>query len=100
MKYLISDHTPMDDYQWIIKQAYYTIESDEEYIHAPDNNEELLKNNKKHRYIAVTIKILLILAGIMVIGTMVILGLMNKTGESIVLRNLGFGSILTAVGAF
>ena len=33
MKYLISDHTPMDDYQWIIKQAYYTIESDEEYIH-------------------------------------------------------------------
>ncbi len=100
MKYLISDHTPMDDYQWIIKQAYYTIESDEEYIHAPDNNEEIIKNNKKHRYIAVTIKILLILAGIMVIGTMVILGLMNKTGESIVLRNLGFGSILTAVGAF
>jgi len=59
MKYLISDHTPMDDYQWIMKQTYYTIESDEEYIHAPDNNKKILKNNKKHRYIAVTIKILL-----------------------------------------
>lgn len=38
MKHLISDHTPMDDYQWIIKQAYYTIESDEEYSYKPDNN--------------------------------------------------------------
>jgi len=32
MKHFISDHTPMDDYQRILQQAYYTIESNEEYI--------------------------------------------------------------------
>lgn len=72
MKHLILNHTPMDDYQKMIKQAYYTIESDEEYICKPDNNKEKLKNNKAYRYIAVAIKTLLILAGIMVIGTVAI----------------------------
>lgn len=56
MKHLILDHTPMDDYQKMIKQAYYTIESDEEYICKTDNNKEKLKNNKAYRYIAVAIK--------------------------------------------
>lgn len=100
MKHLISDHTPMDDYQWIIKQAYYTIESDEEYSYKPDNNKDILKNTKKYRYIIRIIKILLVLTGIMVISTIVILLRMDKTGNSIVLRNLGFVSILLAVGAF
>lgn len=49
MKHLILDHTPMDDYQKMIKQAYYTIESDEEYICKPDNNKEKLKNNKAYQ---------------------------------------------------
>lgn len=96
MKHLILDHTPMDDYQRMIKQAYYTIESDEEYICKPDNNKEKLKNNKAYRYIAAAIKILVILAGIMVIGTVAIFLLMHKTGKSIVLRNLGIGSIIAS----
>ena len=99
MKHLILNHTPMDDYQKMIKQAYYTIESDEEYICKPDNNKEKLKNNKAYRYIAVAIKILLILTGIMVMGTVAIFLLMHKTGKSIVLRNLGIGSIISVAGA-
>ena len=100
MKHLVLDHTPMDDYQWIIKQVYCTIERDEEYIYKPDNNEEILKNNKIYRYIVGTIKILLILTGIMVIGTIIIFLLLDKTGGSVVLRNLGFCGIISAVGAF
>ena len=35
----------------------------------------------------------------MVIGTVAIFLLMHKTGKSIVLRNLGIGSIISAAGA-
>ena len=46
MKHFISDHTPMDDYQRILQQAYYTIESNEEYIWETDDNVEKLKNRR------------------------------------------------------
>lgn len=100
MKHFISDHTPMDDYQWTIKQSYYTIESDEEYIWTPDNHEEKLKSSKIYRYIVRTVKILLILTGIMVLGTVMIVLLLNQAGKSVILRNLALTSLLAAVGFF
>ena len=60
---------------------------------------EAEKDNKAYRYIAVAIKILLILTGIMVMGTVAIFLLMHKSGKSIVLRNLGIGSIISVAGA-
>lgn len=80
MKHFISDHMPMDDYQKILQQAYYTIESNEEYIWETDDNVEKLKNRKTYRFIFGAVKTLLLLAGILLLISVSMLVIRNKIG--------------------
>lgn len=80
MKHFISDHTPMDDYQRILQQAYYTIESNEEYIWETDDNVEKLKNRRAYRFVFGAVKTLLLLAGILLLISVSMLVIRNKLG--------------------
>lgn len=100
MRHFISDHTPMDDYQRILQQAYYTIESNEEYIWEKDDNEEKLKKCKAYRVIDGAVKALLWLAGILLLISVSMLVIRNKTGAYDILGRLSKAGLLFGVGAF
>lgn len=100
MKHFISDHTPMDDYQGILQQAYYTIESNEEYIWEKDDNEETLKKRRAYRFIDGAVKVLLLLAGILFLISVSMLVIRNKTGAYDVLGRLSKAGLLFGTGAF
>lgn len=100
MKHFISDHTPMDDYQRILQQAYYTIESSEEYIWEKDDNEEKLKKSGAYRFIDGAVKALLLLAGILFLISVGMLFIRNKTGAYDVLGRLSKAGLLFGIGAF
>lgn len=100
MRHFISDHTPMDDYQWIIKQAYCTIEGTDDYISIPDNKAAGLKDNRAYRFIAVSLKVLLILAGILALCSVIVFFIWNRIGENYVLKKMAMSGILSAAGSF
>lgn len=100
MKHFISDHTPMDDYQGILQQAYYTIESNEEYIWEKDDNEETLKKRGAYRFIDGAVKALLLLAGILFLISVSMLIIRNKTGAYDVLGRLSKAGLLFGIVAF
>ena len=100
MKHFISDHTPMDDYQRILQQAYYTIESNEEYIWETDDNVEKLKNRRAYRFIFGTVKTLLLLAGILLLISVSMLVIRNKMGIYDISGRLLKAGLLFGIGAF
>lgn len=100
MRHFISDHTPMDDYQRILQQAYCTIESNEEYIWEKDDNEEKLKKRGAYRGIDGAVKVLLWLAGILFLISVSMLVIRNKTGAYDILGRLSKAGLLFGVGIF
>lgn len=100
MKHFISDHAPMDDHNKIIGQAYCTIESNEEYLWEPDNKYEGLRSNRMYRFIAGIVKILLLLAGILILSSVIMFLVWGKVGERGILKNLTMVSLLSGVCAF
>lgn len=100
MKDFISDHAPLDDYNKIIKQAYCTIESNEDYLWEPDNKVEGLRSSRRYHFIAGTVKILLLLTGILILSSVIMLLVWGKTGEHGILKSLTMVSLLSGICAF
>ena len=100
MKHFISNHTPMGDYQRILQQAYYTIESNEEYIWETDDNEEKLKKRRAYRFIFGAVKTLLLLAGILLLISVSMLVIRNKLGIYDISGRLSEAGLLLGIGAF
>ena len=94
MAQFISDHTPMDDYQRMLRQRDYDIEDVDINSRLPYDNREKLDKSPVYQAVFKAMKIMLIISGLSLPVAIIIIWAYGNLNHSNTLRLISMGSFL------
>ncbi|MGN0614505.1 MAG: hypothetical protein ACI4JB_11485 [Porcipelethomonas sp.] len=100
MAHFISDHTPMDDYQRMLRQAKHYIEGVDDNNRLPYDNREKLNKSPVYKFVFNTMKSMLIIAGLSLLAAIIALLAYKIISSSNTLKFIGICCFIMAVGSF
>ncbi len=100
MAQFISDHTPMDDYQRMLRQAVHYIEGVDDNNRLPYDNRKKLKKSPVYKMVFDAMKTMLIIAGLSLPVAIITLLAYKNISNSNTLKLIGICCFVMAVGSF